>query len=212
MIFFISDYEIKILESGKAIIGVDEVGRGAMFGDICVGFAILYPDYLDYYKTIQIDDSKKLTEKQREEIYENVAQSDKIGKITSFAFPKKDLNTAFENACAKGLVYAYHIGMFECKHFDCKMITDFGLKRFFFGKEIEEHVKGDSKFLCVALASIFAKVDRDRRMNELATEYPWFELDKNKGYCTKKHMEAVAKYGLSESHRKFYKNLKPFVK
>ena len=168
------------------VIGVDEAGRGPLAGPVVAAAVKLknYSEELD-----EINDSKKLTEKKREKLFDvimideiNILNADFLAMRTAIADLKKKL---------KG------------KNFT--ILVDGNLKiRDYNGEQIPI-VKGDSKSLCIAAASIIAKVTRDRLMVEISKTYPEYLFEKHKGYGTKAHIEAIKKYGPIEAvHRKSF--------
>lgn len=182
----------------KTIAGVDEAGRGPLAGPVCTA-AVIMP--LDADKIIpEINDSKKLTEKKREKLYDQI------------------VNTAV----------AYNIVLIDEKTIDQVNIlnaTKLGMKQAILGLNVkpdvvlvdavplnveiktESIIKGDAKSYNIAAASILAKVTRDRLMLELDKIYPEYNFKKHKGYGTKEHIENLKKHGKCDIHREsFIKN------
>jgi len=183
----------------KLIAGVDEAGRGPIAGPV-VAAAVIFEKNV-YHP--QINDSKKLTENMRENIYEWIIQNcisyavsvinhDVIDEINILQATLKAMKTAVEKLEVKP-----HLILID------------GNKSFSVNdKEIKTIVKGDSKSFSIAAASILAKVTRDRIMREAAIKFPIYLWDKNKGYPTKAHIEAIKNYGITPLHRKsFLKNI-----
>lgn len=193
------DYELEYYNNGITLIaGVDEAGRGPLAGPVCVAACIM-PMGKD--KIIEdINDSKKLSEKKREELYDkivNTAISYKIELINEKVID--DINIL--NATKMGMKQAI-IGLNvqpELVLIDAVPL-DIGIKT-------ESIIKGDAKSYNIAAASILAKVTRDRLMVELDKIYPEYNFKKHKGYGTKEHIENLKKYGKCPIHRKsFIKN------
>ena len=181
----------------KLIAGVDEAGRGPLAGPVCVASVILPQGaYLE-----KINDSKKLTDKVKDKLYEEIKEIALAYSIVLVSHEEIDrLNIL--NATFKGMCDA--VDGLSIKP-DFVLIDGNRIK----GMEIpyECVVKGDSKSISIAAASILAKVTRDRYMMELDEKYPQYNFKKHKGYPTKDHYEALKKYGASEVHRKSF-NLK----
>lgn len=189
------DFELEItaLNGGyTAVCGVDEAGRGPLAGPVCAAAVIL-----DAANPIDgINDSKKLSEKKREELYDVI-----ISKAVAYgvAFATVDEIEQYNILNATYLAMNRAIEQLSIK-------ADFALidgNRVPSGIKIDCQtvVKGDAKSMSVAAASILAKVTRDRLMYEYHELYPQYNFAKHKGYGTKEHMEALRKYGISPVHR-----------
>ncbi|SFV52651.1 Ribonuclease HII [hydrothermal vent metagenome] len=169
--------------------GIDEAGRGPLAGDLVIaGVVLLSP--ID-----GLDDSKKLSEKRREELYEKIVASS-LYHIVSF-----DSKTIDND----GISLCLHNGICEIMNNikDAEYLFDGNSK---FGVEgITTMVKADLKVAEVSAASILAKVTRDRMMKRYAEIYPQYSFEKHKGYGTKLHIERVQKYGRSPIHRESFK-------
>lgn len=173
------------------ICGIDEAGRGALAGELAIGACILKNNSLDEI----LDDSKKISEKKREEIFEEIT------KNSSY------LVLFFNNKIID------EIGLSECFTRALKTIKNhFGTCEFIFDgncnykvEGIKTLIKADSKVKAVSAASILAKVSRDRQMRIFDTIYPDFGYAKHKGYGTKAHIDAISKFGENELTRKSFK-------
>ena len=179
------------------IAGVDEVGRGPLAGPV-VAAAVVLPEDFD---VLGIDNSKKLSEKRREELFDvilekavawgiGMADHSTIDEINILQATKLAMKDAIADLSGKleGIDYVI---------FDAVKINDLKLPQ-------EAVIKGDSKILAVAAASIVAKVTRDRMMVAYAEEYPGYGFEKNKGYGTKQHYEGIARQGICPIHRKTF--------
>ncbi|OQB13382.1 MAG: Ribonuclease HII [Firmicutes bacterium ADurb.Bin193] len=179
------------------IAGVDEAGRGPLAGPVCVAAVILPPDaYLE-----GIDDSKKLSEKNKNRLFDEIRKVAVCYNIVLIHNDEIDrLNIL--GATFKGMCESVN-GLSEKPDF---VLVDGNMVR---GMSIPHEciVKGDSKSISIAAASILAKVTRDRYMDSLGEEYAVYGFKKHKGYPTKAHYEALSKYGASDIHRKSF-NLK----
>ena len=184
----------------RAIIGTDEAGRGPGAGGVFAA-AVHFEAISDaLIKDLAIlNDSKKLTEKKRESIYE-IIKNNTFNKIVCVEVEEIEriniLNAslkAMKQAC--NAVYLSVSGNNPLTLVDGnKLIKDYIYPQ-------EYLIKGDAKSASIAAASILAKVTRDRYMKKLHEEYPMYGWDKNAGYLTKKHLEAIDKYGTTPYHR-----------
>lgn len=196
------DYEFEkaAVNSGfSCICGVDEAGRGPLAGPVCAA-AVILPDGA----VIEgLDDSKKLTEKKREKLYD-------IIKETAVAYSVA--YGTLEEIETVNILEATYLAMNRAIE-GLSVKPDFALidgNRVPRGIKIpcETIVKGDSKSMSVAAASVLAKVTRDRLMLEYDKKYPEYNFKKHKGYGTKEHTELIKQYGPCEIHRlSFLKNI-----
>ena len=193
------DYEKK--HRGKVIAGIDEAGRGPLAGPV-VCACVIMPMERD--KIIDgINDSKKLTEKKREELFEKI-----INTALSYSIVEVDEKTIDEI----NILNATKLGMKKALE-GLKITPDIVLidaVKIDTAIPQENIIKGDALSYNIASASILAKVYRDRKMKELDKVYPNYSFAKHKGYGTKEHIEALKKYGKCEIHRDtFIKNFMP---
>lgn len=185
-------------DPNKYIIGADEVGRGSFAGPICAAAVKINYSHLELLTNVK--DSKKLSPKKREEIFSMVEENN-----IEYSFNESS-NT--------------FIDQFGIKNANEKVLTD-SISDIYTGNEIVyvDHfkindfksisvVRGEDNCRAIALASIIAKVLRDDLMIKFSEKYPEYSFEKNKGYGTKDHREAISKYGLSNIHRKSF-SLKP---
>ena len=180
------------------ICGIDEAGRGPIAGPLVVAGCIFkmengkwkMENYLE-----DINDSKKLTEKKREELFEIITQTCEyhIVFVDNKTIDKKGLSFAI-NYALKEITNTLKA---EKYLFDGN--SNFGVSG------IETVIKGDGKIKQISAASILAKVSRDKYMIEIADNYPMYNFKKHKGYITKEHIEEIKKHGFSDIHRKSYK-------
>ena len=203
-------YEKEYLKSGyKYICGMDEVGRGCLFGPVTAA-AVIMPLSLSFNNNENekniiegIEDSKKLSPKIREELSKKIIEksidysiysvSEKIiDEINILNATKLAMIKAVENLKIKPDIL--FIDALELD-IDIKQISI---------------IKGDSKSYSIGCASILAKVSRDEMMNNLPEEYQKYKISKNKGYGTKEHLEAIKKYGPSDKHRFTFEPIKSY--
>jgi len=187
-------YEEALLKRGyRTIAGTDEVGRGPLAGPLVCAAVILDP----HNKIEGLNDSKKLSEKKREFLFDEIKKKaiafsivyideETIDDINIYQASKKGMLDAIEQLSVKAdYVLSDAMPLGDIKH--------------------ESIIKGDSKSASIAAASILAKVDRDRFMVELSKKHPEYGFEKHKGYPTKQHIEALNTYGVLDVHRKTYK-------
>ncbi len=174
-------------EGFKVIAGCDEAGRGCLCGPV-VASAVVFPSD---YKNEFINDSKKLTHKEREKLYNIIIKDALAIGICAIEAQEIDEINIYE-ASKKAMLES--LKQIDNVKIDC-VLTDAMPLKF---KEINaiSIIKGDSKALSIAAASIIAKVTRDRLLENYSYIYPKFEFNKHKGYCTKKHQEIMSKYGI----------------
>lgn len=203
-------------EGYKYIAGVDEVGRGPLAGPV-IAAAVVLPEDFD---VLGIDDSKKLSEKKRNELFEIITQKavaigvggvdeKTIDEINILQATKLAMKRAVE-ACEIKLREKLGSGETDSNPeghvidyilFDAMKIEDIDIQQ-------ESIIKGDAKVLAIAAASIIAKVTRDLMMVAYDNEYPGYAFAKNKGYGTKEHYEGLHAQGMCPIHRRtFLKNL-----
>ena len=205
MSLFNFDLEEKKLSNCNFIIGTDEAGRGPAAGGVWAA-AVCFSENIDEKLFETLNDSKKLTPKKRESLYEPIKQNS-IWSIKAINVEKiEEINIL--NASLLAMKYAVldvasklNSTSFQTLIDGNKLIKDFNYNQKFI-------IKGDAKSASIAAASILAKVSRDRYMDKIHNEYPNYDWIKNKGYLTKTHIEAIQKYGVTKYHRiSFLKNI-----
>ena len=194
-------YEEELYENGiNFIAGVDEVGRGPLNGPV-VSACVVLPK--GYHKD-GIIDSKKLSEKKRNELFDiikrdalgigvGIVYADEIDELNIYEATKKSMKLAINNCNSK----IEHV-LIDAMKLDLDVAST-------------SIIKGDAKSISIAAASIIAKVTRDAMMYELDKKYPMYGYKNHKGYPTKKHIEAINKYGLIEGYRKTYGPVKDYL-
>ena len=187
------------LKGYKAICGVDEAGRGPLAGPVCAAAVILPPNTI----IDGVNDSKKLTEKKREALFD-VIKENAVSYSIAYASVEEIESINILNATMLAMKRA--VEGLDVKA-DYAMID--GNKMPQLDIDGETIVKGDAKSMSIACASILAKVSRDRLLYEYAKEYPQYHFDKHKGYGTALHKEAILEYGPCPYHRmSFLKKIK----
>jgi ribonuclease HII len=207
--------------SYKYLIGIDEVGRGPLAGPVAVGaFLIPVSNLIKTRKIFRgVKESKQLNEKRREVWFAIIQNAQKEGTIdfhVSFQSEKiiddrrRGLAYAIRTALKKsldGVVNAtntsIHCGC-QVTEDKCRVLLDGGLKAPAEYVNQETIIKGDEKEMVIALASICAKVLRDRKLVRLATKYPRYGFDVHKGYGTKAHYSAIKRHGMCMIHRRSF--------
>lgn len=182
----------------RFVAGVDEAGRGPLAGPVCAAAVILPDDVV----IDGINDSKKLTEKKREQLFDVICEK-AIAYSVEFASPDVIDEINIRQATSLAMHNAVK-NLDVCADF---VIVD-GNDRIPFDVPFEYIIKGDAKAQAIAAASILAKVSRDRLMVELDREYPQYGFAKHKGYGTKAHCEAIQKFGVLPIHRKSFMTAK----
>ena len=194
------DFENKYRSLGyKFIAGMDEAGRGPLAGPVCCAACIMPLDDI----IEGVNDSKKLTEKKREELFDKIIEKAIAFKV-SFVDEKTIDEINILEATKKGMQAAV-FGLFVKPDF---VLVD-AVKGLSLDVPYLPIIKGDSLSYNIACASILAKVSRDRLMLELDKEFPKYNFKKHKGYGTKEHIENIKKYGKCPIHRNTF--IKHFV-
>ena len=187
-------YEKELIDKGvKLIGGIDEVGRGPLVGPVVATCVILPINY----KLDGLTDSKKLSEKKREVFYDilihdaisygiGIIDEKKIDEVNIYEATKLAMYEAIKNCHIK----PEHV-LIDAMKLDLDIPST-------------SIIKGDAKSLSIAAASVIAKVTRDRMLIELDKKYPMYDFKHNKGYPTKKHLDAINEYGIIDEHRRSY--------
>lgn len=196
-------YERKLRENKITLIGgVDEVGRGPLVGPV-VAACVILPDE----GSLSLDgltDSKKLSEKKRDELFIKIREEalaigigiideKKIDEVNIYEATKLAMKEAINNCPIK----PEHI-LIDAMPLDIDIPTT-------------SIIKGDIKSITISAASVIAKVTRDKMLYELDKQYPMYDFKDNKGYPTKKHLEAIEKYGIIKEHRRSYGPVKKYL-
>ena len=191
-------YENELFKDGINFIGgVDEVGRGPLIGNVVAACCVLPKDF----KLDGLTDSKKLTEKKRDKFYDYIIKNS-IAYVIGEVSPEEIDEINIYEASRKAMMLAINEvrKKINLEHVltDAMPLPDLDIPH-------TPIIKGDAKSITIAAASVIAKVTRDREMYELDKKYPNYGFKNHKGYPTKKHIEALNKYGLIDGYRKTYK-------
>ena len=188
-------YEKELYSRNISLIGgVDEVGRGPLVGPVVASCVVLPKDFV----LEGLTDSKKLSEKKRDEYYKIIkdkAIAIGIGIVDEKVIDEVNIYEATKIAMKEAIrntgIRLDHV-LIDAMPLDIDVPTT-------------SIIKGDSKSISIAAASVIAKVTRDKMMYDLDKIYPMYDLANNKGYGTKKHIEAIKEYGITKYHRLSYK-------
>ncbi|MDD3383455.1 MAG: ribonuclease HII [Bacilli bacterium] len=197
------EYETQLMNLGcTTIVGTDEAGRGPIAGPLVVAAVVLPNDYVN----VSINDSKKLTDKKRRELY---------SEIIKVALDYSVVIVSLEDIDRLNIYMASKEGMIRAINnlkinYDGILTDAMPIKGY--NCPILPLIKGDEKSISIAAASILAKVTRDNIMLELDKKYPLYDFKNNKGYATKNHIKALEKYGVCEEHRKTFEPIFSIIK
>lgn len=193
----------------KYRIGIDEVGRGPIAGPVVVCACAIFKDsdVLSLYPKSVLRDSKKLSEKAREKIRNEIEAKNQsreilwgIGEISASRIDEVGIVPAIKEALNEALTQLEKSGV----DITTEVVLDGGLtapERYF---HQETYIKGDEKFVEISLASIIAKVHRDTLMKKVAQEFPEYGFENHVGYGTKAHYEAITRNGMTIHHRRSF--------
>ncbi len=189
------EFEDKYHSEGyKLVCGVDEAGRGPLAGPVYAA-AVILPDGLE---GAGINDSKKMSEKKREELFDFI-KDNAVAYGVGFATESEIDEINILNATFLAMKRAV-----ENMGAEPDILLIDGNRYAKTGYEEVTIVKGDAKSISIAAASILAKVSRDRYMKKIALDYPEYEFEKHKGYGTKLHYEKIEQFGILPCHRKSF--------
>lgn len=189
-------YENEARKDGyKIICGVDEAGRGPLAGPVYAAAVILHEGQI----IEGVNDSKKLSEKKRELLYDKI-----IHECAAYAIGTASEKEIDEINILQATFLAMKRAVDGLELVPQLALVDGNRVPPLDDTEVITVVKGDSKSASIAAASILAKVSRDRYMLEMAEKYPQYQFDRHKGYGTKLHYEMIEKYGVCEIHRKTF--------
>ncbi|MFC1801883.1 ribonuclease HII [Patescibacteria group bacterium] len=193
----------------KYIIGIDEVGRGPIAGPVAVGCVLYKKEEEEYLKEVLLGvrDSKKLTEKKRNNFFEKIKTEKEKGSLNYFvAFVESKKIDKFGivpsiKACIEKSISEVTKNISPQ---DCLVLLDGGLKASEEFKNQETIIKGDDKEMVISIASVVAKVRRDKVMCDFSLKFLDYGFEKHKGYGTKFHYEQIKKKGICQIHRLSY--------
>lgn len=191
----------------KHIIGIDEAGRGPLAGPVAVGAVMVERKFLKDFATLfrGVKDSKKISAQKREVWFKKLESAEQNG-IASFrvsfsgsgTIDKRGINAAIFRSISASL------GALPCPPHGSLILLDGGLRAPSMYRSQKTIIRGDEKIMIISIASIAAKVLRDRLMEKLSLKYPLYGLEQHKGYGTKEHFKKIKKHGLSKIHRRSF--------
>jgi len=187
----------------KIVVGIDEAGRGPLAGPV-IACAITVPEFsISNFKFLNIKDSKKLSEKQREEIYEMLKQDSSIewgiGRVSEKVIDRINILEATKLAMKRA------VKNLERKSSNADFLLIDGNFRINMDIAQKPIIKADEKVFSCAAASIIAKVTRDRMMLKYHKKYPKYAFNRHKGYPTKFHRQTIKQCGFCDIHRKSFR-------
>lgn len=190
---------LKINFSGSALeAGTDEAGRGCLSGPVVAAAVILPEDFQHPF----LNDSKQLTDKQRQELKPYIEQ-----RALSFGVSFVDEKEVDQLNVLQASIAAMHRAVKQLNPLPEFIIVDGNKFNPYQDVPHQTIVKGDAKYLSIAAASVLAKTYRDAFMEKIHEEFPMYHWQKNKGYPTKQHREAIRNYGITKYHRKTFRLL-----
>lgn len=199
------EYEDNLISEGYNFIGgCDEAGRGPLVGPVVAGCVVFEKGYTNP----DINDSKKLTEKKREALYD-VIMNDALSVGVGIVSAKEIDEINIYEASRKAMIMAYEEAK---KKIDIDYLITDAMPIETLEIPVMKIIKGDAKSITIGAASIIAKVTRDRMLLELDEKYPEYGFKSHKGYPTKKHIEAINKYGILDEYRLTYNPIKTLIK
>ncbi|MDO8576413.1 MAG: ribonuclease HII [bacterium] len=188
----------------RYVIGIDEAGRGPLAGPVAVG-AVMVPVSFDWKVLEGVRDSKKLSEKKREEFFARVLELERsqtlrfaVSTSSAVYIDRYGIVPAIKRALAEAL------SRFEIEPADCRVLLDGSLSAPAQYIHQETIIRGDDTEPVISLASIMAKVTRDRLMKRLSPKYPAYDFHVHKGYGTLAHRRIIATSGLCDLHRRTF--------
>ncbi len=196
-------YERELREKGISFIaGVDEVGRGPLVGPVVAACVVLPEEFnLD-----GLTDSKKLSEKKRDYFFEEIkrqAVGYGVGIIDEKVIDEVNIYEATKMAMTMAIAECLKSCKIEHVLIDAMPLN--------LDIPTTSIIKGDLKSITISAASVIAKVTRDRMLDELHEKFPMYDFKKNKGYPTKKHLEAIEEFGILPEHRRSYGPVKNYI-
>ncbi|MBQ8129042.1 MAG: ribonuclease HII [Clostridia bacterium] len=188
----ISATDRELWAAGRVFAGIDEAGRGPLCGPVAAACVVMPPEPLLLY----VDDSKKLTEKRRESLYDEILKTAVYARVSLASAEEIDRLNILQ-ATKKAMAEA-------AKDAPCTLFLVDAVDALDVPGEVRGIVHGDALCYSIAAASILAKVTRDRLLREMDARYPEYGFARNKGYGTAEHIAALKKYGPCPEHRRSF--------
>ena len=195
---------------GKLCVGIDEAGRGPWAGPVAAGAVVILDRNLNPELLAGLDDSKKLSSKKREKLYNLLSDEEKSGKV-SIGIGLASAQEIDELNILQATFLAMKRAVENLKVKPELALVDGNQKPKNLPCNVQTVVKGDGKSMSIAAASIAAKVYRDRLMTALAEKYPYYGFEKNAGYGTALHIQGLKEHGATPEHRFSYRPVREIV-
>lgn len=195
---------------GKLCVGIDEAGRGPWAGPVAAGAVVILDRNLNPELLAGLDDSKKLSSKKREKLYNLLSDEEKSGKV-SVGIGLASAQEIDEMNILQATFLAMKRAVENLKVKPEFALVDGNQKPKNLPCNVQTVVKGDGKSMSIAAASIVAKVYRDRLMTALAEKYPYYGFEKNAGYGTALHIQGLKEHGATPEHRFSYRPVREIV-
>lgn len=197
-------------QTGHAVCGVDEAGRGPWVGPVVAGAVMFLSRDINPEILAQIDDSKKLSAKKREKLYDLLLKEAEIGHLT-YGIGSASAAEIDALNILQATFLAMRRAVQQLQPQPQHALIDGNRLPTDFCCATSCYIGGDARSYSIAAASILAKVYRDNLLKDLALKYPGYGFEKNAGYGTKDHIEGLKKYGVTPEHRKSYKPVKELL-
>lgn len=195
---------------GKLCVGIDEAGRGPWAGPVAAGAVVILDRNLNPELLAGLDDSKKLSSKKREKLYNLLSDEEKSGKV-SIGIGLASAQEIDEMNILQATFLAMKRAVENLKVKPEFALVDGNQKPKNLPCNVQTVVKGDGKSMSIAAASIAAKVYRDQLMTALAEKYPYYGFEKNAGYGTALHIQGLKEHGATPEHRFSYRPVREIV-
>ncbi len=192
------------------VAGVDEAGRGPWVGPVAAGAVVFLNHNINPYLLSHLNDSKKLTAKRREELFEIIKTEAEQGNLC-YGIGEASAREIDEINILEASFLAMRRAVEKLKIKPNMALIDGNRLPKNFVCKTRCIIKGDALSLSISAASVMAKVYRDRLMKDMALKYPGYGFENNAGYGTKEHIEGLKKYGITPEHRKSYKPIKEII-
>lgn len=193
------------------VAGVDEAGRGPWVGPVVAGCVAFINRNVDEYLLENLNDSKKISKKKREILFELLQKEAEKGNIL-IGIGEASAKEIDEINILNASFLAMKRAILKTNCNPDLVLVDGNREPKDFGYKVKTVVKGDAKSYSISAASILAKVYRDKLLEEMAKKYPGYGFEKNAGYGTKDHIEGLKKFGIISEHRKSYAPIKAYLK
>ena len=203
------DFELENNYQG-IVAGVDEAGRGPWVGPVVAGCAVFLTHQVNQQLLDNLNDSKKLSKKKREMLYDLLQQEAALGNML-IGIGEASAQEIDEINILNASFLAMKRAILNSQATPDVVLVDGNREPKNFNCAVRAVIKGDAKSYSISAASILAKVYRDRLMEKMAQQYPGYGFEKNAGYGTKTHIEGLQKLGITSEHRRSYAPIKAYI-